>query len=132
MSWIDVNGNVHLTSISELKKGDKVSVSYRGNAYQQTEVTRVRKVECAVIINVKKIDGYPTKFVGYHTDMYASNTDDCILTLNNLWGDRRHKLLEEAEKRSKTLCTRLDALIALKNLKEWLFREEDRFDNEFE
>ena len=122
------NGEIVPTTLQDVKRGDKVCVTYWGGKYIVTRVTRVRTVECATIITVEKVKDCPSRrFVGYYTSRIATADERTILTLDTYWGDAIETNLKDAEKRSETIITRAKALKAMMNLKEWLFRPEEQF-----
>lgn len=113
------------TDIQSLKRGDKVCLTYWGDKYIKTTVTRVRTVECATIITVEKVEDIPCKrFVGYYTSRIATGADKTVLTIDTYWGDEIEKMLNDAIDRSKTIINRAKALRAMMDLKDWLFAKE--------
>lgn len=125
---VNQKGETIATELKDLKRGDKVCVSYWGGKYINTIVTRVRTVECATIITVEKVSGIPNRrFVGYHTDRIAMASASTILTLDTYLSDEIEKHLKSANDRSQTIITRAKALRAMMDLKEWFFAKEDNF-----
>jgi hypothetical protein len=49
------------------------------------------------------------------------------LTLDTYWGDEIEKNLQSAEDRSQTIITRVKALRAMMDLKEWFFAKEEKY-----
>ena len=131
---IGYQGRLVIDSLKDLNRGDKVSITSWGKRYVPAIVTRVRTYECATIINIKKIEDVRcTKFVGYYTGKIATNElrgDRTILTIDN-WGiDMIESVLAEADKRTGVTVRRIEALAAIRTLKDWLFdkREVDHWD----
>lgn len=121
------DGRIVATDLQSLKRGDEVCVSYWGEKYIKTKVTRVRTVECATIITVEKIkDIRHKRFVGYYTSSIATADERTILTLDTYWGDMIEENLKSAQERSKTIITRARALKAMMDLKEWFFAKESK------
>ena len=122
------DGSIMVTNLKDLKRGDEVCITYWGGKYIKTRVTRVRTVECATIITVEKVKDVPSRrYVGYHIGRIAVGDDRTILTLDTYWGDMIEESLKDAEKRSETIITRAKALKAMMDLKEWFFRQEEKF-----
>ena len=122
------DGSIMVTNLKDLKRGDEVCITYWGGKYIKTRVTRVRTVECATIITVEKVKDVPSRrYVGYHIGRIAVGDDRTILTLDTYWGDMIEESLNDAEKRSETIITRAKALKAMMDLKEWFFRQEEKF-----
>ena len=122
------DGSIRVTNLKDLKRGDEVCITYWGGKYIKTRVTRVRTVECATIITVEKVKDVPSRrYVGYHIGRIAVGDDRTILTLDTYWGDMIEESLKDAEKRSETIITRAKALKAMMDLKEWFFRQEEKF-----
>ena len=121
-------GQLIIDSLRDLKRGDTVYVTYWSNKYVPVVVTRVKVVECAAIITVKKTKNMPYKrFVGYYTSKIATSGRECVLTIDTYWGDAIKESLEKAEQRSKVIIKRAEALKAMMTLKEWLFFQEDEY-----
>ena len=88
----------------------------------------MRTVECATIITVEKVgDLRHKRFVGYYTSRIATANERTILTLDTYWGDEIEKNLQSAEDRSQTIITRVKALRAMMDLKEWFFAKEEKY-----
>ena len=122
------DGSIRVTNLKDLKRGDEVCITYWGGKYIKTRVTRVRTVECATIITVEKVKDVPSRrYVGYHIGRIAVGDDRTILTLDTYWGDMIEESLKDAEKRSETIITRAKALKSMMDLKEWFFRQEEKF-----
>ena len=122
------DGSIMVTNLKDLKRGDEVCITYWGGKYIKTRVTRVRTVECATIITVEKVKDVPSRrYVGYHIGRIAVGDDRTILTLDTYWGDMIEESLKDAEKRSETIITRAKALKSMMDLKEWFFRQEEKF-----
>lgn len=122
------DGSIRVTNLKDLKRGDEVCITYCGCKYMKTRVTRVRTVECATIITVEKVKDVPSRrYVGYHIGRIAVCDHRTILTLDTYWGDMIEESLKDAEKRSETIITRAKALKAMMDLKEWFFRQEEKF-----
>lgn len=124
--WInDYTGKLVIDSLRDLKRGDKVYITYWGGKYIPATVTRVKTVECATIITIKKIDKVKcTKFVGYYTESVAMNNRRTMLTINNVLGNCIEETLEEADDISTRVVKRAEALTALRTIKNWLFSKE--------
>lgn len=123
-SWI-------VNCLKDLKRGDKVYVTFWGDKYIPTIVKRVRTVECATIVTVEKRDNIlSTRFVGYHTDNKANSDNRGVMTIFDHWAEQAEEKLERAAKGSETIARRADALKALMTIKDWLnHKEEDIFRN---
>ena len=125
---VNQKGETIVTELKDLKRGDKVCVSYWGGKYINTIVTRVRTVECATIITVKKVQDCPnSRFVGYHTSRIAVADSRTVLTLDTYWADVIEENLKSADNRSKTIITRAKALRAMMDLKTWFFAKEEEY-----
>ena len=126
-------GQLIIDELRDLKRGDTVYITYWGRKYEPTIVTRVKTVECATIITVRKCkDLEVVRFVGYYTGKIAMNSKDTVLTLEKYWGDKIKRSLESADKKSQTIIERAEALKALRTLKDWLFDREPDITDEVE
>ena len=120
------DGSIRPDGLQDLKRGDKVCVTYWGGKYINTTVTRVCTVECATIVTVEKVPGVNYKrFAGYYTGRIAVADSRTILTMDTYWADMIDDNMKRAEERSAVIAKRADALAAMKTLKDWLFMKED-------
>ena len=120
------DGSIRPDGLQDIKRGDKVCVTYWGGKYINTTVTRVRTVECATIVTVEKVPGVNYKrFVGYYTGRIAVADSRTILTMDTYWADMIDDNMKRAEERSAVIAKRADALAAMKTLKDWFFMKED-------
>ena len=118
-------GQLIIDHLKDLKKGDKVYVTYWGDQYVPVEVTRVRTVECATIVTIKKVNGVPTaRFVGYHTKREAQGDHQCVLTIERYSATNLENSLERADKKSDKLASRANALEAMRMLRKWLLEDD--------
>ena len=127
---IGYNGQLIIDELKDLKRGDQVYITYWAGKYIPATVTRVKTVECATIITIRKIDKLEcVRFVGYHTEKVAMNRKNIMLTLDKYWGDCIQETLEKADRRSEAIVDRANALIALQTLKTWLFDKDKTFED---
>lgn len=132
------NGNLYIDTLNDLKRGDKVCVATEFGKFVNTTVTRVKRVECAVIINVKKVAGINCcKYVGYYTDNIAvcgrgRYFRRLVLSINCHYANDIEEALEEAEKRSGIIVNRAKALSALQTLKNWFFDKDQEWADKIE
>lgn len=125
---------IHVQGIKSLIKGDKVYVS---STYTReivpVIVARVRTVECATIVTIKKhpkVNG--THFVGYHTSNTAMSGSDSFLQMYNYSGNRLEEAIKMAEEVTNSIACRTEALYALKVLRSWLLGGNERPSKDFE
>ena len=125
---------VSIRGIKDLNKGDIVYVTTYADKIVEATVTRVRTIECATIITVKKtifIDS--TKYVGYHTDNYAKgNFYGSMLALDSYAGERLSKAWKKAEEKTHKDASRAEALYAMKVLRNWLRGNDEKAAEDYE
>jgi hypothetical protein len=125
---------IHVQGIKSLIKGDKVYVSATyTKEIVPVIVARVRTVECATIVTIKKhpkVDG--THFVGYHTSDKAMSGSDSLLQMFNNSGKRLETAIERAEEVTDSIACRTEALYALKVLRSWLSGSNESLSKDFE
>lgn len=133
--YFERNGEeIHVQGIKSLIKGDKVYVSatYTRELVPVT-VARVRTVECATIVTIKKhpkVDG--THFVGYHTSSKAMSGSGSFLQMYNYSGNRLEEAIKAAEEVTDSIACRTEALYALKVLRSWLLGSNNKPSKKFE
>lgn len=124
--WQNSRGEWFAYGLEDLIRGDKVYCTDHGRKYIPAVVTRVKTVECATIVTIKKSEGMPCKhFVGFHDGNTALGKRGCVLTLRAFAADWAEEALEKATERSKVIAKRADALNAMRVLKAWLNQPED-------
>ena len=112
---------VNVRGIKDLVRGDKVYVTTYCDQYVPVEVARVRTVECATIVTIKKSPKVETlRYVGYHTGSQAQGDDRKVLTMYAYSADRMERALERANEVCDEISARAEALHALKVLRHWL------------
>ncbi len=113
---------VLVNGIKDLKRGDEVYANaWKNGQFVKVTVARVRTVECATIVTIKKhpdIDG--VRFAGYHTGDTAIGDRERILTMYTYSGERLQEAENNADKITDKIASRNEALYALKVLRSWL------------
>lgn len=133
--YFERNGElIHVQGIKSLIKGDKVYVSatYTRELVPVT-VARVRTVECATIVTIKKhpkVEG--TRFVGYHTSGKAISGSGSLLLMYNYSGERLDTAIKRAEEVTNSIACRTEALYALKVLRSWLSGSDEAVSKDYE
>ena len=133
--YFDRNGErIQVQGIKNLIKGDKVYVTTTyTKKFVPVTVARVRTVECATIVTIKKHpDVVATRFVGYHTSDSARGAEGCILCMYNYSAHRLEEAIERAEKVTNSIACRTEALYALKVLRSWLSGSNEKPLRDFE
>ncbi len=123
MHYFERDGEmIPVHGIKNLIKGDKVYVAAAYSMkFVPVTVARVRTVECATIVTIKKhpeVDG--TRFVGYHTSDTAMGCAGSFLQMYNRSGKRLDTAIQESEKATNSIACRAEALYAMKVLRSWL------------
>ena len=125
--YFDRNGErVLIRGIKDLKKGDIVYVSSFNQKVTPAIVARVRTVECATIVTIKRNPHVENvRYVGYHTGMYAQSDYENMLSVDSVAHERLHNAWSRIEENTEKDASRAEALYAMKILRNWL-RGNDR------
>ena len=126
--------NVLVNGIKDLKRGDEVYANaWKNGQFVKVTVSRVRTVECATIVTIKKHPDIDTvRFAGYHTGETAIGDRGRILTMYTYSGERLQEAKDHANKITDKIASRNEALYALKVLRSWLRGSDEKVSETWE